>query len=558
MVHESVQELLQLADYSIKGTSLRGKYPCFSVNAVKATATGVTARTITCVEDSTQLKDMLKTTIFPRGSWVVIRDENPPAFSIGAQNLIRRRKVSVLTLSLFYDQMLRAQHICERTLQSPVPWKEQTIDLERLSQLYTPQRAEIIRNSHKEELDDSTVALRECLQRTRGGVTLVLADAGRGKTWLTWSLAHTAATAYLSSLHGIELPTAPLPPVPFLIPFSQYKRLTSFNGIVLERLNSFGTLDIRAEGFKYLLSKGRIVLILDGFDEMLELAPVHARENLKEIRRHLLGSSKLVLTSRRTIFPTPREISDFIGLSGPEQQDLELSVCYLLGFSPEQVRAFHRARGAAEAEINEIEKLPVSQELRGSPQMAEYFVDIVKKGVPINQSELFETVLPLIYDRESAKWVKEGSPPMPAKLQEQFLIEVAFAMWPGGGESPELIQMVADELGHTYLSKHHLLQPTYDGQLQFEHHLWRDWFMARAILARTSVASSPVKTLAGLLKSALPEYCARFLADRLDRKLVQATLNDVSTSDAAYTICCEWRWSTCLRAWTRPLALRSF
>jgi hypothetical protein len=65
MLHESVEELFSLADYSVKGASQGGKFPCYSLKAVKATATGLTAQTVTCVEDPTQIKEMLKTTVFP-------------------------------------------------------------------------------------------------------------------------------------------------------------------------------------------------------------------------------------------------------------------------------------------------------------------------------------------------------------------------------------------------------------------------------------------------------------------------------------------------------------
>ncbi|MFQ5664336.1 MAG: NACHT domain-containing protein [Terriglobia bacterium] len=455
--------------------------------------------------------------------------------SPGLLRHLQKRKLEVLTLTLFYDRMLRAKDICTGTLEASVRWKEEDIGLERLSKLYVPQRATVQRNSDEEAVDDSSAFVSSWLRTSGGGVIFILADAGRGKTWLTWSLAYDAAKKYLDAVSAPHASQSPLPPIPFLIPFSQYKRLTSFNGIILERLNSLGTLDIRAEGFKYLLSKGRIVLILDGFDEMLELAPAHARENLLEIRRHLQGSSKLVLTSRRTVFPTKNEISDFIGVSGADSNGLELSVCSLQGFSSEQIVVFHKARGALQAELDTILKLPVDKELHQSPQIAEYFLDIVREKIPLNHQGVFETILSLIYKRESAKWEKEGSPPMPGELQEQFLTEIALVMWPGGSETPELVQLLADDLGHRYLAKHHLLQPTLDGQLQFEHHVWRDWFMTRALRARIAEAGWAARVLSNFLADPLPEYCATLLAVSVERANVESALKDLALSDAAFS-----------------------
>jgi len=459
----------------------------------------------------------------------------PLELSPALKRYTEKRKLEVLTLTLFYDRMLRAKDICNRTLEAAVRWKEEEISLERLSQLYVPQQAKVSHDSREEMVDESSAFVSSKLKSSEGAVIFILADAGRGKTWLTWSLAYNAVKKYLEAVSTPHAPKTPLPPIPFLIPFSQYKRLTSFNGIVLERLNSLGTLDIRAEGFKYLLAKGRIVLILDGFDEMLELAPAHARENLLEIRRHLQGSSKLVLTSRRTIFPTKSEIADFMKLQGTELNGLQLSICYLEGFTIEQIARFHRARGASEAEITAIRGLPVDMELQQSPQIAEYFLDIVRGKIPLNQRDVFETVLSLIYKRESGKWEKEGSPPMPAELQEEFLTEIAWAMWPGGSESPDLAQLVADDLGHRYLSKHHLLQPTLDGQLQFEHHVWRDWFMARALRARVEGGGWAPRAVSNLLRDPLPEYCARLLGMSLAPEAVGSALRDPALSDAAFS-----------------------
>ncbi len=535
VIEDKVVELLQLANYSVKSTPLGPKYSGCSVEAIRSTSTGITSQTITCLDDPHQLAPVLKFSTLPKGSWVVLPDERPPSMPPGLLRIVEKRKLKVLTLTLFYDEMLRAKEICTQTAASKVRWKDEVITLDRLAELYVPQRAKAINNSHEERVDDSNVMVTSLLTRRGGAVIFILADAGRGKTWLTWSFGQDAARKYLEATANVQVPKDQLPPIPFLIPFSQYKRLTSFDGIVLERLNSFGTLDIRAEGFKHLLARGRIVLILDGFDEMLELAPAHARENLREIRRHLQGQSKLVLTSRRSIFPTKKEIFDFIQLSGPETDSIDLTVCYLEGFSPDQLKGFHRARGADNDEINKILNLPFDRQLHESPQIAEYFLDIVRADLPLKQENVFPTILSLIYKRESDKWAREASQPMPADLQERFLTEVSLLMWPEGSASPDLMQLFADELGHRYLSKHHLLQPTLDGQLQFEHHVWRDWFMARALLERISKSNWAPRALSDHLANPLPEYCIGFLATQVDQDKMRVALNEPSVSGSAFS-----------------------
>lgn len=535
-IEERVTELLGLANYAVRRVSLQPKFAGCSLEVLKSTSTGVASQTIACLEDSSQLNHFLRFAVPPKGSWVVVCDENPPSISPGTFNIIKKRKMHVLTLTLFYDEMLRAKEICKKTLEAVVRWKDEDINLERLSELYVPQRASIEQNSHTEDTNDSNEFLTSAFQTTAGAVIFVLADAGRGKTWLTWAIAQKTAKRYLDAVSQEDkLPKLPPPPVPFIIPFSQYKRLASFNGIVLERLNSIGTLDIRAEGFKYLLSKGRIVLILDGFDEMLELAPAHARENLVEISRHLQDLSKLVLTSRRTIFSTKSEITNFLSSAEGDPTNLNLSVCYLRGFTQGQLHAFHKARGATDVEIEKILKLPLDRELQEAPQIAEYFVDIVRSGIELKHQNVFEPILSLIYKREASKWEKDPNTRMPADLQEKFLTEISLLMWPDGAAAPQLAELLADDLGHRYLSKHHLLQPTLDGQLQFEHHVWRDWFMARALRERMEQSGWAPRVLSGLMANALPEYCANFLAINISREKLEAALQDSSLSDSSYS-----------------------
>lgn len=534
-LQDEVIQLLDLAGYSVRATPLAPSDLGTSLEVLKATSTGVTSRHIVCLNDPHQLSSLVKSSVLRKDSWVVLPDNLSFPLSYGLLQQMKRRKIDALTLTMFFDRMLRATDICTKTLSATVRWKDEDIGPDRLAQLYVPQRAKVIRDSSEETLELSSVFVSSTLAGPAAEVVFVLADAGRGKTWLTWSLAYEAAKNYIAAAASSQVPTTPPPPIPFLIPFSQYKRLTSFDGIILERLNAFGTLDVRAEGFKHLLSKGRVVLILDGFDEMLELAPAHARENLIEIRRHLRGQCRLILTSRRSVFPTKEAVASFVQLGGSETGDMNLSICDLQPFASDQIEHFHRARGASGDELEKIRKLPLDQELLRSPQLAEYFLDLVRTDTLLNQQGLFDIILSLIYKRESSKWEKDGSPPMPGALQAQFLTEISRVMWPEGSADPELVQIYADELGHRYLSKHHLLQPTLDGQLQFEHHVWRDWFMARAIRAKLEESEWTTRAILECFADPLPEYCVTLLGEALPGDRVNRGVRDTSLTDPAFS-----------------------
>jgi hypothetical protein len=535
-LQDEVVQLLELAGYSVRTTPLVPSDLGTSLEVLKATSTGVTSRSITILNDPNQLGTLVRSPGLRRDSWVVLPDNLSAPLPSALLQQMARRRIEPLTLTLFYDRMLRATDICAKTLSATVRWKDEDIGPDRLAQLFVPQRAKVVQDSQERVEELSSVFVTSSLTGpTTGAVVFVLADAGRGKTWLTWHLAYEAAQKYLAAVAAPQPATTPPPPIPILIPFSQYKRLTSFDGIILERLNALGTLDIRAEGFQHLLSKGRVVLILDGFDEMLELAPAHARENLVEIRRHMRGLSRLILTSRSSVFPTKEALANFAQLTGSEVEEISLVACYLQPFTQDQIDRFHLARGASAEELDSIRRLPLDPELLRSPQVAEYFLDLVRTNAPLNQQDLFGTILPLIYKRESSKWEKEGSPPMPNDLQAKFLTEISLVMWPGGSADPELVQIEADSLGHSSLSKHHLLQPTLDGQLQFEHHVWRDWFMAQGIRARLDEGAWTSRAIADCLSEPLPDYCVTLLGEMLPEERVGLGVRDDSLGDSPHS-----------------------
>ncbi len=57
------------------------------------------------------------------------------------------------------------------------------------------------------------------------------------------------------------------------------------------------------------------MLILDGFDELLEERPEEARRNLRELIETLEGRGKVVITARSTFFRTSEEVADFLEYS---------------------------------------------------------------------------------------------------------------------------------------------------------------------------------------------------------------------------------------------------
>jgi predicted NACHT family NTPase len=104
---------------------------------------------------------------------------------------------------------------------------------------------------------------------------IVLAPAGFGKSKLTHILAKRLAKIYSEKM-------ASNAPLPYLIPFGDYRRTTSFEGLLLQAQSKQGTALLTPEAFRYMVARRRALFILDGYDEMLEQQPETAKDNIAE------------------------------------------------------------------------------------------------------------------------------------------------------------------------------------------------------------------------------------------------------------------------------------
>ena len=82
--------------------------------------------------------------------------------------------------------------------------------------------------------------------------------------------------------------------------------------MILTSLEQKGITDYHSNAFAYLVSQRRVVLILDGFDELLDERPEEARKNLRELIETLEGRGKVIVTARSTFFRTSDDVADFL------------------------------------------------------------------------------------------------------------------------------------------------------------------------------------------------------------------------------------------------------
>lgn len=130
---------------------------------------------------------------------------------------------------------------------------------------------------------------------TDGRWLTILGDYGVGKSWTLRRFLYHALDQYAASPS-----TAPLP---FFVPLQRFTKAFDFENLILRTLQLYGVSGIHYSAFQYLMSRGRIIFLLDSFDEMAQhLSRDTIRDNLRELLIGTSGNSKVIMTSRPNYF----------------------------------------------------------------------------------------------------------------------------------------------------------------------------------------------------------------------------------------------------------------
>lgn len=185
----------------------------------------------------------------------------------------------------------------------------------------------------------------------------LLGDVGTGKTFLTRVLAHRLAKAYLAK--------PATEPLPIRIDLRNADRQFTIEGLLLSHFATSGLDEVTFDVFQHSFARGRVLLILDGFDEMAaRVTPRIAARNFEELARVVQGSGKMLLTCRTHFFRSRSEeeevvLGPFGDLSSESVRELYwdlvsrkgFSIAYLRPFGITQVEAYVRRSKGAEANI---------------------------------------------------------------------------------------------------------------------------------------------------------------------------------------------------------------
>lgn len=371
----------------------------------------------------------------------------------------------------------------------------------------------------------------------------LLGDVGTGKSFLCHIIAQRLAQQYL------DCPTEN--PLPLLVDLRNADREFSLEGLILTHFARRGLGRATFDIFEYLLTEGRLVLILDGFDEMAsKITPLVTTRNFHELARCVKGQAKVLLTCRTHYFKSRTEEEETV-LGGAGKNFSELArdlywdlisrsgfkIAYLRPFSISQVDEYiEKACGErAKAVRSKIDQVYNLTELSQRPMLLDMIVRSIDRLTisEINAVELYRVFTGVWVNRDQWRDVMQPD----EKLS--FVMALARTLW---GEDLQRIhyQKLQEYVGTT-LSKliddpQRLIE--LDGEIRtasflvrdegghygFAHSSYAEYFLARFISDRINDGD-----YSSLATRRFSSEVIDFVLGLVDRESLEADLSIVLT-----------------------------
>ncbi|WP_322762120.1 TIR domain-containing protein, partial [Frankia sp. Cr2] len=260
------------------------------------------------------------------------------------------------------------------------------------SGLYVPQRYRELVGTDREVHDGLAEELLRLLGQDDGRFVLLLGDFGRGKTFALREIARRVPT---------ELPHL----TPIFIELRALDKAHTVYGLVAAHLANHGRNLIDLTAFRYMLREGRIVLLFDGFDELVNRVTYdRAADHLETLLQAAQGNAKIIIASRTQHFQTGSQVLTALGekvglLPGRRVLSVE-------NFVPSQIRTYlvNHYGGDEKAADERMALIKNVQDLTGlsrNPRMLSFvanldaarLAEVAKAGHTLSAAGLYQEIL---------------------------------------------------------------------------------------------------------------------------------------------------------------------
>ncbi|NTU54320.1 MAG: NACHT domain-containing protein, partial [Chlorobiaceae bacterium] len=327
-----------------------------------------------------------------RGMVVAAKDFSPIARSYAREQGLQALTYNELERGLF-DFSPYLARIRQRYESSPIAatYVDQLLDLEK-------------------KPDDKAVPMLphalDWVMGTGSRLWLVLGDYGTGKSTLVERLAYELAGRYEKN---------PESPVPIAINLHNFPNAISLESLIREHLEAELRTVLNPEIVLHLLDAGRVVLLLDSFDEMgVAQAGRSVEEQFRQLARPTSSAgrtargNRMLITSRSHFFRDTRsarraveggdELFESDSPLSKAARAFDATIDTLAVFTKAQITDYlHKRLGSIEGDKAEqfIEKTYGLREIASTPQLLDMIVaslpDLMKQGDKVTTASLYLT-----------------------------------------------------------------------------------------------------------------------------------------------------------------------
>jgi WD40 repeat protein len=412
-------------------------------------------------------------------------------------------------------------------------------------ELYVPQRFRELDRSAPGVREDLVAELLSQVAADHGRFVLLLGDFGRGKTFALHEVARRIP---------VELPHL----IPLFIELRALDKAHSVEGLVAAHLANHGEDLIDLKAFRYMLRQGRLVLLFDGFDELVtRVTYERAADHLQTLVQATEGKAKIVVASRTQHFMSHQQVLTVLGervgaLTGRRVLAVE-------DFTPAQIRAYLVGRYGGDERAADRRQQMISgiQDLLGlsrNPRMLGFIADLDERRLrsvtdaqqTISAAGLYEEILRAWLGFEEQRSHQAGSPGG-LGLDEMWraVTILALRLWDAGesylrlSDLTEVAETLSSLAGGGRLSPHQhahavgagsLLVRTEEGMFGFIHASVVDWLVAAEIARQlTEGVASPLP----LSARPLPQLTIDFVCDLAGSQPCESWAQRVMTDRAA-------------------------
>ncbi|MEU6735961.1 TIR domain-containing protein [Streptomyces physcomitrii] len=365
-------------------------------------------------------------------------------------------------------------------------------------ELYLPQRYRDETRPEAAGGEDLVAEMLHLLGTDQGRVLLLLGDFGHGKTFALRELARRIPE---------RLPHL----VPLLIPLRTLDRSHSLDGLVAAHLANHGVEVIDLRALRYMLRQGRVVLLFDGFDELVNrVSYERAADHLHTLLNAAVDRAKIIVSGRTQHFRSREQVLTSLGEQvGVLTQRRLLSV---EGFSPHEIRRYlvnyygEEATAARRYEL--LLGVPQLLDLCGNPRLLSFVAALGEEQVravarserTLSAARLYEDVFTtwLRFEERRGQGGPGAAPGLDLDQLWRSVTAMALHLWESGRGSlrlDELTEIVAGIFGHgsdgmlfaqeaQAVGAGTLLIRVDDGIFHFIHESVVEWLVAREAARR--------------------------------------------------------------------------